>query len=668
MNYYLKNIYSIFNDKVFFGWGRKRTGKFASLCHKYFKGEVILLEDGFIRSIGLGIENAPSFSIVEDNEGIYYDAMNPSRLENILNKYDFLSDERLMCEAKKAIKLINKQHISKYNCAFDVAKNYFTKDEKRVLVIAQTQSDSSLEYGLAGQFSTEQMLQSAFQENPNSKVYLKIHPDVLCGKKESDIDIINLDKRINIISENVNSIFLLKHFHTVYTKTSQMGFEALLVGCKCVCFGMPFYAGWGITDDRVKSQRRKRKLSVEEVFAASYILYSKYFNPYTQKKSNIIETIQTILRFKDIECKREKKVFLFGFSFWKHRFIKSFLKEYRLNNIVFINPIFGKHYKKAIKKGLNENCEIMIWGKKNFLEIEQFVEEKNLKITRVEDGFIRSVGLGSDLTRPYSLVFDDEGIYFDSTRKSRLENILNTHNFAESGLLMEEARRIRSKILKLKISKYNSDSEKEINFPKDKKVILVPGQVEDDASIKFGSNGMSNLELLEKVREENLDAYIVYKPHPDVLSGNRIGNVHNNTALSYCDEIIVDVAVSSFLEKVHEVHTITSLVGFEALLYSKKVVTYGMPFYAGWGLTSDKRQCDRRKRKLSLDELCTAVWVLYPRYLNPKTLQFCTAEVLIDELQKEKEKLSKSSFYRFKKKIYYFIVRKLHKLLFLIKN
>ena len=36
---------------------------------------------------------------------------------------------------------------------------------------------------------------------------------------------------------------------------------------------------------------------------------------------------------------------------------------------------------------------------------------------------------------------------------------------------------------------------------------------------------------------------------------------------------------------VDEVHTLTSLTGFEALLRGIEVHAYGGPFYAGWGLT-----------------------------------------------------------------------------------
>lgn len=649
------------------GWGRKRSGNKAIELSKKYNTSFSLLEDGFIRSIGLGIENSPSFSIVEDNIGIYYDATVPSKLENLLNTYDFNSNKELISQSIEAISLIKKHYISKYNNAQNIESDFFKTDEKRVLIIAQTFGDSSLKYGIAQNYTTADMIKSAIEENLDSEVYLKIHPDVLSGKKKSDIDINTIDKRCKIITENINPISLLKQFNKVYTKTSQMGFEALLVGCKCVCFGMPFYAGWGITDDRVICERRKRKLTVEEVFAASYILYTRYYNPYTKKKSDIIDTINTIVRFREIEKKNDKKVYLFGFSRWKHNFVKVFLKEYFDKNIIFINPIISIHIKLALKKGIDKNSDIFIWGRKEFKEIEYFAKENNINITRVEDGFLRSVGLGSDLTRPYSLVVDKEGIYFDPTTASLLETILNTYDFNSNLELLEEAKLLRKKILETKISKYNTTEHKELNLAKDKIKVLVSGQVEDDASIRFGAKGMTNLALLKEVKKDNPDSYIVFKPHPDVLSGNRVGNIREEEALKYCDLVLVDVSMSSVLNAVDEVHTMTSLTGFEGLLYGKRVVTYGLPFFSGWGLTVDKIKCDRRKRKLTLDELIAGVYILYPRYIDPKTLNFCTPNVLIDELEKERKKINNNIIYRLKTKMYSYLSRNSQKILSLLK-
>ena len=668
-NFMKIDFYYFYNRKDFFfyGWGRKRSGQKAISLAKKHNTSYVLLEDGFIRSINLGVYNSPSFSIIEDDIGIYYDATTPSKLENILNTYDFNSAEKLIKNAKGAISLIKKHHISKYNNSKYIDEDYFQSKNKRVLIIAQTFGDSSLEYGLTQNYTTLDMINAAIDENKDSEIYIKIHPDVLTGKKKSDIDIQNIDKRCKIITENVNPISLLKNFHTVYTKTSQMGFEAILLGCKCVCFGMPFYAGWGITEDRVKCERRKRKLSIEEVFAASYILYTKYYNPYTKKKSDIIDTIQTIIKFRDLEKKCDKKVFLFGFSWYKRFYFKHFIKEYKNKNIIYINPIINSHFNLALKKGLDKNSDIFIWGRKEFKDIENFAKTNNIKITRIEDGFIRSVGLGSDLTRPYSLVIDKEGIYFDPTKASSLETILKTYDFQSNPELLKEADELKTKILKTKISKYNTSNHKDLSLPKDKVKILVSGQVEDDASIKYGANGMTNLQLLKEVKQGNPKAYIVFKPHPDVLSGNRVGNIEENLALKYCDEVIVDVSMSSVLDAVDEVHTMTSLTGFEGLLYAKKVVTYGLPFYAGWGLTLDKKTCERRNRELSLDELICAVYILYPRYIDPKTLNYCTPSVLIDELEKERQKINNNIIYRLKNNIYSYLSRLSQKILSLVK-
>lgn len=360
-----------------------------------------------------------------------------------------------------------------------------------------------------------------------------------------------------------------------------------------------------------------------------------------------------------------KNIYLFGFSRWKHNFVKSFLKEYKTHNIFFINPINSSHYKLALKKGLDKDSLIFIWGKKEFQEIEDFARIHDITITRIEDGFIRSVGLGSDLTRPYSLVLDDKGIYFDPTQSSRLETILNTYDFDED--ILKEAKELRQKILDTKISKYNSSAHISLNLPKNKIKILVSGQVQDDASIKFGAKGMKNIDLLKQVKEKNPNAHIIFKPHPDVLSGNRVGNIPKKEALVYCDEVVIDVSMSSVLQEVDEVHTMTSLTGFEGLLYKKKVVTYGMPFYAGWGLTSDLKKEPRRQRKLSLDELVAGVYILYPRYIHPKTLEYCHPSVLIDELEKERKKLNDNIIYRTKNNIYNYISRTSQKILSLVK-
>ncbi|HHD79325.1 MAG TPA: capsule biosynthesis protein [Epsilonproteobacteria bacterium] len=339
---------------------------------------------------------------------------------------------------------------------------------------------------------------------------------------------------------------------------------------------------------------------------------------------------------------KTKNVF-FGFSLWKRRFIKPFFFTSKENHFLFSSTI-----RQAIRKNLDSYSKIYIWGKKPFPEVETYAKEQDIPLLRVEDGFVRSVSLGSDLTKAYSLVVDSRGIYFDPTQESDLEYLLNTYEFDDE--ILQRAQKLQAYLIKNKISKYNSHQDKKLTLSGLKEgqtVVMVPGQVEDDASIIYGAEGMTNLELLQETRIHAPESYIIYKPHPDVLSGNRKGNILTHDAIQYCDTIITDASLDSVLEVCDEVHTMTSLVGFEALIRGKKVFTYGMPFYAGWGLTVDARKCQRRTAKHSLDELVAAAFILYPRYIHPKTNALCEIEVLLREIDKEKTRYNTYRLYRF---------------------
>jgi capsular polysaccharide export protein len=167
----------------------------------------------------------------------------------------------------------------------------------------------------------------------------------------------------------------------------------------------------------------------------------------------------------------------------------------------------------------------------------------------------------------------------------------------------------------------------------DKKIILVPGQVESDASLAFGAPGLrTNIGLLQAVRQAHPDAWLVYKPHPDVLAGMRAQGVGEGDAAAWCDELVTDVAMGELLSQVDEVHVLTSLAGFEALLRGRPVTCYGQPFYAGWGLTTDLIALPRRTQNLTLDALVAGSLLLYPAYLNLETSRRSTPEQALDAL------------------------------------
>ncbi len=316
---------------------------------------------------------------------------------------------------------------------------------------------------------------------------------------------------------------------------------------------------------------------------------------------------------------------------------------YAPNNKKFI----CKDLDDAIEKGLGDNSNIFIYGIKRFKRVEEFARQKGINIYRVEDAFIRSVGLGSAFSKPYSLGIDSRGVYFNPKKISDLEYMLQNYKFTQE--LLDRAKRVREMVIEAKFSKYNHLSHVKLNIDRDRysKVILVTGQVEDDMSIRYGAFGLNNSDLLEIVRKNNPDAFIIYKPHPDVLSGNRVGNVHREVIDRCTNLIVTNISIDSAIGVSDEVHTLTSGAGFDALLREKKVYTYGMPFYAGWGLTVDYRRCERRTRRVSLDELVAVALILYPRYISPRTGKFCEVEQTLMELKEEQERYFNNRLYRY---------------------
>jgi capsular polysaccharide export protein len=628
------------------GWGLKgNTGWLRNFASQH-KLPYLSIEDGFLRSTDLGVLNSPPLSLVCDDLGVYYNAGGPSRLEQILNgrsdqipdlpplrnlkqRYaditiDPLDDPALLVRASGCISKIAQNRLSKYNSSPDV--NLGETSRPRVLVVDQTAGDLSIEYGLADADTFKRMLECALSENPDAEILIKTHPDVIAGKKQGHFQFDALDKRARLISEDINPISLLEQVERVYVVSSQMGFEALMLNKPVTCFGAPFYAGWGVTDDRTAIPRRTKRRSVEQLFAAAYILYAHYVDPETGSKCEIERIIEHLALQRRMFHANSGEFHCFGFSLWKRGYIRDYLHS------PWGRVHFHRFTRKLRRRPPTGNAQILVWGTRDSEELRAISESNGIPIWRMEDGFLRSVGLGSDFNTPASQVVDRQGIYFDPTRPSDLEEILSKTDFADGDL--ERAQWLRESILSSGLSKYNFSHQPplETKARRGQRIILVPGQVEDDASIRLGCIDIrTNGELLQAVRNNNPDAYIIYKPHPDVLSGNREGR-HAEEIRALFDQLVTDTPISECLELADEIHTMTSLVGFEGLLRIKRVVTYGLPFYAGWGLTEDRHRIERRGRHLTLDQLVAGTLIHYPRYFHPRSGAFSTPEATITQL------------------------------------
>lgn len=601
-------------NSIRIGWGKKASGLRAVKFAKATGQPCWLLEDGFLRSLGLGVQGAKPLSIVIDDLGIYYDATTPSRLEKLISNI-VMSEER-MNQALRAMNLIRLHHLSKYNLAPDLKLSPSTKT--RVLVVDQTFNDSSVRGGGADASTFKKMLTDALLENPDAEIWVKTHPDVISGKKKGYLPNLPEDSRLYLCTEDVSPLSLLEQMDKVYVVTSQMGFEALILKKPVVCFGRPWYAGWGLTDDRHKNMaelkdRRSKKHSLEELFYAAYFQYPLYLKPSTGKAGTIFDVIDYLAINRKLIQSAPCKVYCVGMSLWKRAIVKPFLE----------NASTKVHFVSTPQK-IPEKAIMVSWGIK-------YEDEKKAQHWRMEDGFIRSVGLGSDLNRPVSLVLDRGGMYYDPSSDSDLQKILENQKLSPEELLRVKC--FKEIFVSERLSKYNLARSQFVVSAPGKKIILVPGQVEDDASIKQGSPVVkTNLALLQAVRAANPEAFILYKPHPDVVAGNRIGNIDSEQLQKLANQVVAEANIIDCIQASHEIHTMTSQAGFEALLHGKIVHCYGGPFYAGRGLTIDHFSLPMRKRKVSLEEMIFAAVLEYPRYAIPGVPGLVSAENVLEWL------------------------------------
>jgi capsular polysaccharide export protein len=363
---------------------------------------------------------------------------------------------------------------------------------------------------------------------------------------------------------------------------------------------------------------RLRQIAAEDVAGV------KYRDPFNGEDADVEETIALLEDWRRTLDSNRRIVAACGFSWWKRREIARFLWTPQ-------HPMrFFRSEARALSFAARHDGAVAIWPSRVSDGMAISAAEKQVPLVRVEDGFVRSVGLGSNLVPPASVTVDRRGIHYDPTRPSDLEELLAGADFPPA--LLARAERLRETIVTAGISKYGNDAAHA--FPSrqaGRRLVLVPGQVEDDMSVRLGGGGLSsNLDLLRRVRAIESDSEIWFRPHPDVDAGHRKGAVRDSDALDYADRIVRGGGMASLLDQVDAVHVLTSLTGFEALLRRREVTCHGVPFYAGWGLTRDLAKVpDRRGRRLRLDELIAAVLIVYPRYLDPVTGLPCTPEVLI---------------------------------------
>jgi len=383
-------------------------------------------------------------------------------------------------------------------------------------------------------------------------------------------------------------------------------------------------AGCGVACDGAFAALSGGREALHDLVAAHLLSPVLWLDPFTGAPASPLDIIALMGRWRRLIEGNRAIGAAFGFAAWKQDTVAALLWPGDAPT-PFAPPL------RSRLDALPSNAAVAVWKARVPAPFLAQLEASGRPVVEVEDGFIRSIGLGADCVPPLSIVLDDLAAHYDPNRPSRLERLLAEGE--PDAAMLARAAALAQRIAASGISKYGASKRRGIALPRpggNRRHVLVVGQVEDDRSVLLGGCGLaSNHELLRRVRVRCPDAHIIYRPHPDVEAGHRKGHVPPSAALEIADGIDPGNAISDLIAMVDEVHVLTSLAGFEALLHGKAVVTHGVPFYAGWGLTKDLGPVPaRRGRARSIEQLTAAVLLEYPRYLDPVTGLPCDAELL----------------------------------------
>lgn len=630
LNFYLPEIAEIkkndFQADIYLGEVPNRNiGSGIKILSDKKGKKYITTAPGIITSVGNIEDGWPSLSYIFDDRGIYNNPYRASGLEELIIKTELEDDD--IVRARKIISYIKEHKITKYNDSIDLKDSAFAAPAgKNVLIIDEALNSKSFTPRAEREIEFKKMFNFVSERYGEHNIILYSSFD----KKNTPLKgfLSGEQRKVNVltVSENINPYDLFDLVDAVLCVDSEIGFSALIAGKKTYCFGKAFYSNWGLTEDSKKIKRRKKDLSIEELVAYSLIKYPRYLDPYTKNLTNVENILETIVWLKEKYKRHSRYYHCVGFSNWQKNYVKGFLK--RPGNDVF----FYSSSNSALKDVVRSGGKLVVDSKRINDEIKYISSKKAIDVLSFDDGFIRSIGIPSAHTASSSAILDDLGIYYDAKFESRLEDLLleSSLNIAQK----TRARNIIELIKKHNINKYNYKTPNlRLTFPRNKKLILVIGQDENDPKIiKTKSKIRTNLRLLEYVRAKNPGSYIIFKPHPEVVKGKAKGHIKKLQARKYANFIIEKCSLNELFHRCDEVHTISSTCGFYALINSKKTYTYGSPFYAGWGLTEDKVIFEARNKQITIEDLVYATLIQYSMYYDIRSGLPCRLEHLIQKI------------------------------------
>ncbi len=602
-------------------WGQSPTAWRGAAVAGRRDLPLIRVEDAFLRSVRPGRAGDAPLGVLIDPIGVHFDSSQPSRLEQILQT-DPLQDATVLQRAVDGMARLRWLDLSKYNLHL---ANLACPEPGYVLVVDQGLNDASIRHGGADAQTFQRMLRAALDENPGMRVVIKSHPETQLGLRPGHFGQADASGRVSLLSEAVSPHRLLQGAARVYTVSSQIGFEAILAGHRPRVFGQPFYAGWGLSADEQPPPRRTRNLTATQLFAAAMILAPVWYDPCRDRLCSFEEAVDQLeAEVRAFRADRRGHVG-FGMRAWKRPWVQTFFGREK-------PVIFARTGAEAVGLARKTGRDLLVWG------TSAVPDHRGVTLRRIEDGFLRSRGLGADLVPAVGLIVDDQGLYFDPSGPSAIETTMRQ---PLPDWARRRAERLQRALIQSGVTKYNLQGDMP-DLPAGHRVLVV-GQVQDDAGLTLGAVGAvkTNLGLLQAARAALPEAVLIWKPHPDVEAGLREGHV-GGTDLKEIGAVVARMADPlALIAAVDEVWTLTSGLGFEALIRGKPVTCLGVPFYAGWGLTSDLGPVPERRLiqpdgsplpRPDIATLIHAALISVPRYRDPVTGRPCPVEVVVERL------------------------------------
>lgn len=243
---------------------------------------LVTTEYGFISSLDIALKDSPQHSLILcPGEDIYYNSQSCNFQKLLLSSSHFSLSSSQKLLARKLISLIKKTGVTKYNNCDHEDISGISISESTIIIVDQRLGDKALSLGGVPQDAFERMIADAISQVGIENVWIKIHPDALSGIKESCVtqalSALGLTSKVQIFSANHSPKSVLQNKPSIFCASSQFGLEALLYGCPVYCYGLPFYSGWGLTNDKLRTTIPLVQRSLEELVWVYLESTSKYY-------------------------------------------------------------------------------------------------------------------------------------------------------------------------------------------------------------------------------------------------------------------------------------------------------------------------------------------------------------------------------------------------------